>query len=46
MTKKSEPRKTEGTKQETADDSQLGKKPTSQPDDDGPTKPADSPYAG
>lgn len=45
MTRKSEAPKT-GTKQETADDSELGKKPTSQPDDDGPTKPADSPYAG
>lgn len=45
MTKKSE-RKAEGTKQETADDSELGQKPTSQPDDDGPQKPADSPYAG
>lgn len=35
-----------GTRQETAASSELGKKPTSTPDDEGPVLPKDSPYAG
>lgn len=42
--KKASPKK--GTKQTTADDSELGRKPTSTPQEGGPQKPADSPYAG
>ena len=45
-TKKTTAKKPSGTKQETADSSDLGKKPTSTPDDKGPQRPADSPYAG